>query len=164
MRDAFLEHEFPNLATSSYSIQSPATPRYNCIAWAAGDDRHWWQPPSFWNLGGYYWPQGASTAPTIASYVEAFATRGYVPCESSDLEPGFEKIALYIGADQSPLHAARQLPNGRWSSKLGKAQDIEHDTLDALAGTMYGEPTLFFRKQLHYGDEPAGNERTPEPT
>ena len=32
-----------------------------------------------------------------------------------------------------PTHAARQLADGRWSSKLGRREDIEH-VLDALAG------------------------------
>ena len=27
-------------------------------------------------------------------------------------------------------HAARQLPSGKWTSKLGDADDIEHNTLE----------------------------------
>ena len=32
-----MEQAFPNLADSGYSITSERSPRYNCIAWAAGD-------------------------------------------------------------------------------------------------------------------------------
>ncbi len=28
---------------------------------------------------------------------------------------------------------------GKWSSKLGEAEDIEHDSLDDVAGGVYGE-------------------------
>lgn len=37
-----------------------------------------------------------------------------------------------------PSHAARQLPNGRWTSKCGQAEDIEHDLRD-LEGRLYGK-------------------------
>ncbi|MCI0637958.1 MAG: hypothetical protein L0Y72_23715 [Gemmataceae bacterium] len=40
-----------------------------------------------------------------------------------------------------PTHAARQLPTGRWSSKLGPSEDIEHD-LHALEGEIYGTIAL----------------------
>ena len=33
---------FPNL--KNYQITSPADYRYNCVAWAAGDTKNWWQP------------------------------------------------------------------------------------------------------------------------
>jgi hypothetical protein len=74
---------------------------------------------------------------TIAAFIQAYATRGYVPCDRADLEPGFEKIALYATVDGEPTHAARQLPNGKWTSKLGRWQDIEHE-LEGLVCEMYG--------------------------
>jgi hypothetical protein len=48
-----------------------------------------------------------------------------------------------------PTHAARQLPNGRWSSKLGKLEDIEH-ALDDICGSAYGSvvPVLKRRTDL----------------
>ena len=59
-------------------------------------------------------------------------------CSDSSLEAGYEKIAIYV-KDGIPTHAARQLGDGRWTSKLGKYEDIEHDSLDALNGDGYGE-------------------------
>jgi hypothetical protein len=36
------EADFPNLG--NWSEASPPTGRYNCTAFAAGDDTHWWDP------------------------------------------------------------------------------------------------------------------------
>jgi hypothetical protein len=74
--------------------------------------------------------------------VQAFGTLGYVPCESPALEPRSEKVAIYL-KNGAPSHAARQLPNGRWTSKLGQRERIEHD-FDALEGNglhEYGQIT-----------------------
>lgn len=51
-----------------------------------------------------------------------------------------------IWSARDPRHAARQLPNGRWTSKLGDHVDIEHAALDAVGGDFYGEPAVFMRK------------------
>ena len=44
-------------------------------------------------------------------------------------------------------HAARQLPNGKWTSKLGRDIDIEHDSVDDIAGSVYGEVLRLMRRQ-----------------
>ncbi len=31
---------FPKLLKNRYSLTSPKTPEYNCIAWAAGENEH----------------------------------------------------------------------------------------------------------------------------
>jgi hypothetical protein len=65
------------------------------------------------------------------------------------LEPGIEKIALYALNDL-PTHAARQLSNGWWTSKLGPHVDIEHIHPDAIAGGIYGEVVaLMSRTRTH---------------
>jgi hypothetical protein len=46
---AELEGAFPNLAADGYTVASPKTQAYNCVAWAAGDVSRWWEP-------GIYWP------------------------------------------------------------------------------------------------------------
>ena len=64
---------------------------------------------------------------SVAAFIAAFATRGYECCDSDELEPGFEKVALYVDEQIGRVtHAARQLPDGRWTSKLGRAWDISH--------------------------------------
>jgi hypothetical protein len=65
-------------------------------------------------------------------------------CAGADAEPGFDKVAIYtLGG--VPTHAARQLPSGRWTSKLGLRQDIEHE-LHNLDGDEYGQAELFMRR------------------
>ena len=44
---------------------------------------------------------------------------------------GVRKVVLYADGNEW-THAARQLPSGRWTSKLGDYEDIEHDTLDGF--------------------------------
>jgi hypothetical protein len=46
-------------------------------------------------------------------------------------------VALYADGQGVPLHAARQWPDGRWTSKLGAMEDIEH-ALQDLVGSEYG--------------------------
>ena len=63
------------------------------------------------------------------------------------LEQGFEKVALY-GTALEYSHAARQLPSGKWSSKLGKDVDIEHDTPNDVAGGVYGEVMQIMKRPV----------------
>lgn len=130
---------FPGLATTTYQLTSPATDKYNCIAWAAGDDGFWWWP-------GRFWPKDVPAAVTRLAFIKAFVDRGYEECATADLEQGFEKVCLYLKLGR-PTHAARQLPNGVWTSKLGKGFDISHE-LDGLRGTKYGHPGVYMKRSL----------------
>lgn len=107
-------------------VTSPATTEYNCIAWAAGEtDRFWW--PDL--MGVAYWPEGVPRQESLEAFVQAYRTLGYEPCDSAAVEFGVEKIAVYVDDLREPKHAARQLPSGKWTSKLGRGEDIEHDAL-----------------------------------
>jgi hypothetical protein len=98
-----------------------------------------------------YRPVPAPRLETIAAFVAAFGTLGYQPCEASAAEPGYQKIALYaLGGN--PTHAAHQLSDGRWSSKLGRPVDVAH-RLDALDGPLYGKVVLFLRRANNGGSE-----------
>ena len=136
--------DFPRLTPGNYRVTSPPSPDYNCVAWAAGDTARWWQP-------GLYWP--ATTPPGdygVGALTVAFRALGYEPCADGGVEPGFEKVALY-GDGVFYTHAARQLPDGRWTSKLGGAEDIEHDVAEAVAGGVYGEVAQFMRRPTGSG-------------
>jgi hypothetical protein len=99
-------------------------------------------------MTGYFWPEGVSRGMMIADFTRAYATFGYTVCESGELEEGFEKIALYFHGDYVD-HAARQLPSGRWTSKLGlDGEDIEHDTVEVVAGGVYGTQITYLRRAL----------------
>jgi hypothetical protein len=95
-----------------------------------------------------FWPPEAPREESPEAFIAAFSTLGYLPCENPDLELGFEKIALYASADGKPTHAARQLPTGRWTSKLGQLHDIEHATLPVIEGPIYGVTVCFLKRAL----------------
>jgi hypothetical protein len=140
-----LESLFPNLLPGQYRITSPAEKHYNCIAWAAEDSRRWWWPGPI--TEEEYWPPGLSHEETLTTFQQAFTLLGFTVCENDVFEPEFEKVALFANSDGVPQHAARQLPNGRWTSKLGKREDIEHD-LHALEGTAYGSVVLLLKRPI----------------
>jgi hypothetical protein len=136
---------FPNLRVSHFQITSPPTDVYNCIAWAAGQTTKWWWPPVDPLDDTPFWPDDAPHAVTVPAFAAVFATLGYVPCDNDAHEIGWEKVALFADSWQTPTHAARQLRNGRWTSKLGEADDIEHE-LRALEGDIYGTVVLVLKR------------------
>jgi hypothetical protein len=77
-----------------------------------------------------------------------------VPCDNETLELGVEKVALFADADSMPMHAARQLANGRWTSKLGFLEDIEHDLHD-VSGEAYGTIVVVLRRPMPLASESA---------
>jgi hypothetical protein len=130
-----LEDIFPNLHGSAFRVTSPIDDSYNCVAWAMGRTDGWW-----WPLGDpkkSEWPAGVARVESLEAFSNAFSTLGYSSCELADPEPGNEKIAIYATPDGIPTHGARQMVGGRWTSKLGGLEDIEHG-LNDLIGTEYG--------------------------
>ena|SRR5437879_4664187 len=136
-----LAEDFPHLSVEGFVETSPATRVYNCIAWAVGRDDAWWWPAEGPDI---HWPEGVPRMETVEAFWQLFESLGYVRCESGDLETGFEKVALYV-KDRFPEHAARQLPDGRWTSKLGKQIDISHQ-LAGLEGPAYGQVRGFMKR------------------
>ncbi|MFO0803246.1 MAG: hypothetical protein U0791_09015 [Gemmataceae bacterium] len=136
-----LEIAFPGLTGTGYAVTSSPTADYNCIGWAAGEDDRWWWPDA---AGCSYWPVGVPRQETLPAFEAAFAILGFAPSANPDLEPGVLKIAIYARAG-IPKHAARQLPNGNWTSKLGQSEDIEHE-LGGLIGSIYGDVAVILAK------------------
>jgi hypothetical protein len=130
-----LEERFPKLKDSRYTIRSPEDPRYNCIAFAVGDQTQWWEQ----GARLCYWPPGVKEGDTLESWIRVFELCGYSKTESSDLEPAAEKVAIYVDLDTTPTHVAKQSRSGVWMSKLGKGYDIEHESLDTLEGDQVDE-------------------------
>lgn len=133
---------FPHLEETGHRLTSPETPEYNCIAWAASEDDVWWWPDKQETA---YWPPNVPREETIDAFVEAYGVLGYSVCENDQLEHGFEKIAIYA-IDDTPTHAARQLESGKWTSKLGKSYDIEHDLVVGVTGPTYGKCVVVMRR------------------
>jgi hypothetical protein len=134
---------FTALGSEHFDITSPQTPQYNCIAWAANDSRRWWHPR---REKPNYWPPGVLRSETVASFVAAFSTLGYDVCENGELEAAYEKVVIYVDPAGIPTHMARQLPDGRWASKLGNAHDIEHATPGGVCGHKYGVVSTFLKR------------------
>ena len=128
MNDNWIGEEFPAM---DYEITSEQDSIYNCIAWAAGYGDDWWSHDE-----DYFWI-GERDA-SIQGLIDLFGALGYSECESDAPEAGYEKVALYAQGGNW-THAARQLANGRWTSKLGIYEDIEHANPQDLSGNLYGE-------------------------
>jgi hypothetical protein len=62
-------------------------------------------------------------------------------------QTGYEKVVIY-GDSGRARHAARQLADGRWTSKLGSCLDIVHNTPDDVAGAVYGTPIGSLRRPV----------------
>jgi hypothetical protein len=144
--------EFPNLKESDYQKTSDDTEDYNCLAWAVNDDSKKWDPDE---LEQNYWPPGVPREVEIEAFRAAFRTKGFEDCDNALLEDGIEKLAIYATSNGKPTHAARQLENGKWTSKLGNCEDIEHETLDCLNGERtnwqgkiqcYGKPIGYMKR------------------
>jgi hypothetical protein len=136
-----IESIFPNLGVTGYGLTSPRDPNYNCIAWAANDTTRVWWPSPF-----AYWPPAIPRVPTIEAFEQAFDLLGYRPTSDGSLQAHYEKVALFT-KDGLPTHMARQLPDGAWTSKLGRLEDIRHHDISAVSGAEYGSVAAFYRRQ-----------------
>lgn len=136
-----ITNAFPSLR--DFQVTSPPDSRYNCVAWAAGMDDEWW-----WPNGIDYWPPEAPLDITVSAFIVAFAPLGFETCDSGALEEGVEKVAIYALPDGRTTHTARQLSTGRWTSKLGSEEDIEHASPAELEGAVYGAVVGYMRRVI----------------
>jgi hypothetical protein len=142
---SYRESKWPYLLSEGYDVTSVETWDYNCIAFVAGVQNQWWWPDT---NGDGYWPI-SERKETISCFIKAFESLGFEVCDDG-LEKGYEKIAIFA-LNGVPTHAAKQLPNGRWTSKLGSWEDIEHNTLKAVEEYVYGKVDTFMRKSITAG-------------
>jgi hypothetical protein len=139
------ENKWPYLLSEGYDVKSIETWDYNCIAFAADVDDEWWWPDA---QGDGIWPISWREV-SKDCFIAAFQSLGYFGHESCDgsLESGYEKIAVYL-LNGIPTHAAKQLSDGRWKSKLGPWEDIEHNTTKAVEEYIYGKAVVFMKRQI----------------
>ena len=145
---SWMEGRFENLKPGTYEGKSEPSEDYNCIAYAMGrTDKPCW-PTS--EIGGYDWPDHLPRhkygEETLENFVLAFGLQRYVKCDSGEVEEGCEKIAIYVGPNLNPKHAARQKSNGMWVSKLGDEEDVEHQTVSGLEGSFYGTVAQYMKR------------------
>jgi hypothetical protein len=174
-----LEPLFPLLVNAGYKKTSektgipPVPGAYNCIAWAAGDVYHGF----WWPRTDHYWPLWFRRENTVRCFVKTFRWLGYRVCDNRRLEPGYEKVALYAmhkskrpapaprntgeWIDWEPKHMARQLADGKWTSKVGGEEDIVHYTPEAVEAhgprygpnrkAEYGAPIVYMKRSVQIG-------------
>lgn len=144
-----LLYAFPGLAIEGYEKTSDETPKYNCIGWAANDDQNWWWPSRFTPPGKVsFWPRNAPEKLTLGAFERAFKSRGFFPVKDGSRQPedGYEKVAIYA-LGTKPTHAARQLPDGKWTHKLGSDIDVTAN-LTAVEGERYGKVVRVLRRKI----------------
>jgi hypothetical protein len=144
---------FPKLINDKdFKVTSNDTPVYNCIAWAYKIDNRWMWP----NTGEYpfldgvhYWPSEEILDCNVNNFIDAFKLKGYECCDSCQFEYGYRKIALYVKPGSTECtHAARELSNGCWTSKLGGFNDIQHGTAEAIENDDYGNVYCYMKKKF----------------
>jgi hypothetical protein len=141
-----IEWEFPALRGGvGYRDTSDETPVYNCLSWALGIDWTRYDPEP--RVAGYYWFPGLQRKWDEETLRILFEKHDYSLADNTDLEIGFEKVVFYSDENGVPAHFARQLPNGKWTSKIGAYNDIEHDTLECLISPIYGRPGLTLKRK-----------------
>jgi hypothetical protein len=135
--------QFPNSALDPFYLTSPDTTYYNCIAWAYGDNTRWFWPDSG-NI--YYWPDEIPRSVDLSSFICLFESIGYKVCDSVEFENRYEKVVIYADSNRIPTHAARQLDNGYWTSKLGPSFDISH-SLESMSDGFYGNVVAVMKRE-----------------
>lgn len=143
---AWLNALFPNLRRDGFTVVGPQSDLYNCIAYAAGDASQWWA-----HIPGRYWPSHATRSERLESLIEVFAGLGFEQCHDSQVEEGYQKVTLYEERG-AWTHAALQMPNGHWRSKMGEGPVIEHPNPESLSAGPYGDATTFMRKSVQPAD------------
>jgi hypothetical protein len=140
------ESQFPRLARPNYEVTSDETAVYNCIAYAADDTTRKWGCPDIPDPA-YYWPPGARRGDELAALVSAFEQIGYELCDDRDVNEGYDKVVLYADRHGDWTHAAKQLSNGQWSSKLGDWEDIRHEAEMDVGDSAYGLACRYMRRR-----------------
>jgi len=100
-------------------------------------------------MGVGYWPPNVARNTSTEAFLRAYGNLGFTLCFDGTLEPGIEKIAIYgkgPAGSEVPTHAALQLENGKWSSKLGDFEDISHATAADVAGPAYGHVICYLAR------------------
>lgn len=143
--DPHLERKFPNIKETGYKVTSSATELYNCIAWTIGRDDIW-----VWPGSKGIWPTNIKRDNKLSSFVDFYQMFGYYMSENDQkFEIGYEKVAIYIDPKtEGVTHAAKQTESGKWTSKIGPYVDVEHGTLDSLAGPDYGIVAIMMKRKI----------------
>jgi len=134
----------PNLTMGNHHISSKYDHHYNCVSHSILEEA-----VPLWPDNYNHWPASVQRTETIDAFVEFFKCLHFedVPLLATLVTPGYWKVAIYADSTGFPLHVARQLVDGRWTSKLGLKVDINHENLQCLEGGDFGYVVKIMRHQ-----------------
>ena len=144
MTDEEIKSYWPNLSKEHFEFTSLKTISYNCLAWATGNNRNWMDMYVFQARYDLDMDTLDHSAEGYASFLQQHF--GFERCDNGDFEKGMEKIALFEDNNKEWSHASRLLENGKWTSKMGRWEDIEHASLEVLQGKFYGQLKIFMKR------------------
>jgi hypothetical protein len=128
---------FPRLG-EEFEVLAPASVTYNCIGWSVGNNSTW------------VWPTDSTRKAQLVDFDTLYRSYGFYRARGISFKrrPGYEKILLYAirreDGSIKPTHAARQMPDGSWSSKLGSLPLIRHLHPNDVSGPTYGQPFAIY--------------------
>lgn len=136
---------FPNSYDEPFIIKSPSTIDYNCIAWAVEiTDKSFWPEPTPYS--SQEWPKDIPFEETLEAFIKFYESFDFEKCDNGEYDEAYLKIAIYT-KNEIPQHAARQLNENMWTSKLGPSNDVRH-TLKSMSNGYYGNVAQFMRKKI----------------
>lgn len=139
---------FPNLATdTSFSLTSPCTPIYNCIAWAMGFTDRW---VDHYAAPGHWWPNGVIKNDTCQALITAFITLGFEQTDDYNYDSKYDKVVLY-GHKGKWRHASKILEDNTEHSKFGEYWDGTH-SFDIFQDEVYGAPYACMQRPINSFD------------
>ena len=140
----FLISRFKKLMGEDFSIIFPQDRRgVNCHGHAIGVNK--WVCPSINPVG--WWPSGVDRDYSVSGWGNMLSHYGWRSVDSSRVERGWEKLAVFT-TNHVVSHSCKQLPNGRWESKLGESVILSNHTLEGISDGPYGVPAGFFRRKI----------------
>ena len=141
LNDLQIQRHFPNLIKgNNFAFTSEQTEDYNCIAWITEVIDDWKQ----------LYEENGNVIRNSENYISYFRDLGFEITDKLDLEDNTLKIVIYIESNSNHFkHVARQLNTGKWTSKLGDWEDIQHDTPNDLVGQSYGDKLVIMSRKIN---------------
>ena len=128
-----VERDFPMVRGVDYRL-SDEDFNNNCLGFALGDVKNWWEPPSG---SGQYWPAGFPDDYRVETVEKIIRLHGFTVEISLDAQPTTDAIAIYAeGSEWTHFACFRE---GEWKSKLGQGNDVERILLNHFEVGDYGK-------------------------
>ena len=101
-----IERDFPSLIGAAYDL-SDEDFNYNCLAYALGDQKNWWEPPKG---SGQYWPPGFPDDVSVKTVELIIRKHGFtVELMDKTASPETDAIAIYAEGNMSAMSGRTSL-------------------------------------------------------